>query len=54
MKKINNSAGKITSKNAPILNLDMDAVTMVFLFADPALPQAGDGRATRSRLGPTA
>ncbi|WP_181704815.1 copper-binding protein [Chthonobacter rhizosphaerae] len=36
IKKINESAGKITIKHEPIPNLDMDAMTMVFRVADPA------------------
>jgi Cu(I)/Ag(I) efflux system periplasmic protein CusF len=45
VKKINVSAGKITIKHAPIPNLDMDAMTMVFRVADPAFltqVQVGD------------
>jgi Cu(I)/Ag(I) efflux system protein CusF len=37
IKKINESAGKITIKHGPIPNLDMDAMTMVFRVADAAL-----------------
>jgi Cu(I)/Ag(I) efflux system periplasmic protein CusF len=37
IKKINEAAGKITIKHAPIPNLDMDSMTMVFRVADPAL-----------------
>lgn len=36
VKKINESAGKITIKHDPIPNLDMDSMTMVFRVADPA------------------
>lgn len=36
IKKINESAGKITIKHGPIPNLDMDAMTMVFRVADSA------------------
>jgi Cu/Ag efflux protein CusF len=39
IKKINESAGKITIKHEPIPNLDMDAMTMVFRVADPAFLQ---------------
>lgn len=35
--KVDKSAGKITLKHAPIKNLDMDAMTMVFRVADPAM-----------------
>jgi Cu(I)/Ag(I) efflux system protein CusF len=34
IKKINESAGKITIKHAPIPNLDMDSMTMVFRVTD--------------------
>lgn len=37
IKKINESAGKITIKHEPIPNLNMDAMTMVFRVADPAV-----------------
>ncbi len=37
VKKINESAGKITLKHGPIENLDMDAMQMVFRVADPAM-----------------
>jgi Cu(I)/Ag(I) efflux system periplasmic protein CusF len=37
VKKINESAGKITLKHGPIPNLDMDSMTMVFRVADPAM-----------------
>lgn len=43
--KIDKSAAKITLKHAPIKNLDMDAMTMVFRVADPAMldkVKAGD------------
>jgi Cu(I)/Ag(I) efflux system periplasmic protein CusF len=35
--KIDKPAGKITLKHGPIKTLDMDAMTMVFRVADPAL-----------------
>jgi len=35
--KVDKPAGKITLKHAPIKNLDMDAMTMVFRVADPAM-----------------
>ena len=34
--KIDQAQGKITLKHGPITNLDMDAMTMVFVAADPA------------------
>ena len=37
VKKINESAGKITLKHGPITNLDMGAMQMVFRVADPAM-----------------
>ena len=37
VKKINESAGKITLKHGPIANLDMDSMQMVFRVADPAM-----------------
>ncbi|WP_425069602.1 copper-binding protein [Reyranella sp.] len=43
--KVDKSAGKITLKHGPIKNLDMDAMTMVFRVADPAMLEkvnAGD------------
>ncbi|WP_395708376.1 copper-binding protein [Reyranella sp.] len=43
--KVDKPAGKITLKHAPIKNLDMDAMTMVFRVADPAMldkVKAGD------------
>ncbi len=43
--KIDKAAGKITLKHGPIKNLDMDAMTMVFRVADPAMldkVKAGD------------
>lgn len=43
--KIDKPAGKITVKHGPIKNLDMDAMTMVFRVADPAMldkVKAGD------------
>ena len=35
--KIDQKQGKITLKHAPIKNLDMDAMTMVFAVGDPAM-----------------
>lgn len=35
--KIDKSAGKITLKHAPIKNLDMDSMTMVFRVGDPTM-----------------
>ncbi|MGQ3300047.1 copper-binding protein [Reyranella sp.] len=43
--KVDKSAGKVTLKHGPIKNLDMDAMTMVFRVADPAMLEkvkAGD------------
>lgn len=43
--KIDKPAGKITVKHGPIKSLDMDAMTMVFRVADPAMldkVKAGD------------
>lgn len=43
--KVDKPAGKITLKHGPIKNLDMDAMTMVFRVADPAMldkVKAGD------------
>ncbi len=43
--KVDKAAAKITLKHAPIKNLDMDAMTMVFRVADPAMldkVKAGD------------
>jgi Cu(I)/Ag(I) efflux system protein CusF len=43
--KVDKPAGKITLKHAPIKNLDMDAMTMVFRVADQAMldkVKAGD------------
>lgn len=37
VRKIDESAGKITLKHGPIKNLDMDSMTMVFKVQDPAL-----------------
>ena len=37
VKKINESAGKITLKHGPITNLDMGAMTMVFRVTDPEM-----------------
>ena len=38
--KIDQAQGKITLKHGPIKNLDMDAMTMVFAVADPAMLKA--------------
>jgi Cu(I)/Ag(I) efflux system protein CusF len=38
--KINEAQQKITLKHGPIKNLDMDAMTMVFVVADPAMLKA--------------
>ncbi|MCC8430566.1 copper-binding protein [Reyranella aquatilis] len=35
--KVDKGAGKVTLKHGPIKNLDMDAMTMVFRVADPAM-----------------
>ncbi len=35
--KVDRSAGKVTLKHGPIKRLDMDAMTMVFRVADPAM-----------------
>jgi len=35
--KIDKGAGKVTLKHGPIKKLDMDAMTMVFRVADPAM-----------------
>ena len=43
--KVDKPAGKVTLKHGPIKNLDMDAMTMVFRVADPAMldkVKAGD------------
>lgn len=43
--KVDRSAGKVTLKHGPIKSLDMDAMTMVFRVADPAMldrMKAGD------------
>jgi Cu/Ag efflux protein CusF len=37
VKKVDRDASKITLKHGPIRNLDMPAMTMVFLVKDPAL-----------------
>ena len=37
VKKIDPGAGKVTIKHAPIENLDMPAMTMVFRVKDPAM-----------------
>jgi len=38
--KIDEAQGKVTLKHGPIENLDMDAMTMVFAVADPAMLKA--------------
>ncbi len=35
--KVDKPAGKVTLKHGPIKSLDMDAMTMVFRVADPAM-----------------
>lgn len=43
--KVDKPAGKVTLKHGPIKSLDMDAMTMVFRVADPAMldrMKAGD------------
>lgn len=40
VRKIDKSAGKITLRHGPIVNLDMGAMTMVFRVADPKLLDA--------------
>jgi Cu/Ag efflux protein CusF len=43
--KVDKPAGKVTLKHGPIKSLDMDAMTMVFRVADPAMldtVKAGD------------
>jgi len=35
--KVDKSTGKVTLKHGPIKKLDMDAMTMVFRVADPAM-----------------
>jgi Cu(I)/Ag(I) efflux system protein CusF len=45
VQKIDPAQGKVTLRHAPIKNLDMDAMTMVFRIQDPAQLQglkAGD------------
>lgn len=37
VRKIDLPAGKLTIRHGPIVNLDMDAMTMVFRVADPAM-----------------
>lgn len=37
VRKIDQSAGKITLRHGPIANLEMDAMTMVFRVQDPAM-----------------
>ena len=37
VKKVDESAGKITLDHGPIKNLEMDAMSMVFKAADPAM-----------------
>lgn len=38
--KIDTAQNKVTLKHGPIKNLDMDAMTMVFVVADPAMLEA--------------
>lgn len=40
VKKVDIAQGKLTLDHAPIKNLDMDAMTMVFRAADPAMLKA--------------
>ena len=43
--KVDKEAGKVTLKHAPIKNLEMDSMTMVFRVADPSMldkVKAGD------------
>ncbi len=45
VKKVDKDAGKMTIKHAPLANLDMPAMTMVFRVKDPAMLEkvkAGD------------
>ena len=45
VKKVDPSTGKITIKHGPLVNLGMDAMTMVFRVKDPAMldqVRAGD------------
>jgi Cu/Ag efflux protein CusF len=37
IKKIDTAAGKLTIKHGPLVNLDMDPMTMVFRVQDPAM-----------------
>ena len=37
VKKVDKEAGKMTIKHAPLANLDMPAMTMVFRVKDPAM-----------------
>lgn len=37
VKKVDNETGKLTIKHAPLPNLDMPAMTMVFRVKDPAM-----------------
>jgi Cu(I)/Ag(I) efflux system periplasmic protein CusF len=37
VKKVDKEAGKLTIKHAPLANLDMPAMTMVFHVKDPAM-----------------
>lgn len=37
IKKVDTAAGKLTIKHGPLVNLDMDAMTMVFRVQDPAM-----------------
>ncbi|MDB5758521.1 MAG: transporter [Burkholderia sp.] len=45
VKKVDQAAGKVTIKHGPLVNLGMDAMTMVFRVKDPAMldqVKAGD------------
>ncbi|WP_027210649.1 copper-binding protein [Burkholderia sp. WSM2232] len=45
VKKVDTAAGKLTIKHGPLVNLDMEAMTMVFKVKDPAMltqVKAGD------------
>jgi Cu(I)/Ag(I) efflux system protein CusF len=37
VKKVDKAAGKVTIKHGPLVNLGMDAMTMVFRVQDPAM-----------------
>ncbi|MCC8392364.1 copper-binding protein [Paraburkholderia sp. MMS20-SJTR3] len=37
VKKVDTAAGKLTIKHGPLVNLDMEAMTMVFKVKDPAM-----------------